>query len=95
LLYCRSRIAQEAAQYIPIANGTPIHPDYVEGLRLWRWKEARDLSVKEFPYALARRGGHLGRPSDRPPRWMVLWRGWLALQPLVEGLRLARLKRSG
>lgn len=73
-----------------------VHEDYVEGLSLWRWKEPRmDLSVKDFLYALARMGGHLGRPSDRPPGWLVLWRGWLALQPLVEGLRLARLKRSG
>ena len=70
--------------------------DYVEGLSLWRWKEARmDLSVKDFLYALARKGGHLGRPSDRPPGWLVLWRGWMALQPLVEGLRLARLRRRG
>ena len=73
-----------------------VHEDYVEGLSLWRWKEARmGMSVKEFLYALARKGGHLGRPSDRPPGWLVLWRGWLALQPLVEGMRLARLKRSG
>jgi hypothetical protein len=84
----------------PDADARPatdvIDPDYVEGLSLWRWKEARmNLSVKEFLYALARKGGHLGRPSDRPPGWLVLWRGWMALQPLVEGLRLARLKRSG
>jgi len=73
-----------------------VDEDYVEGLSLWRWKEARmDLSVKEFLYALARKGGHLGRPSDRPPGWLVLWRGWMELQPLVEGIRLARLKRSG
>jgi hypothetical protein len=73
-----------------------VDEDYVEGLSLWRWKEARmDLSVKDFLYALARKGGHLGRPSDRPPGWLVLWRGWLELQPLVEGLRLARLKRRG
>jgi hypothetical protein len=71
-----------------------VDEDYVEALSLWRWKERRmTLSVKDFLYALARRGGHLGRPSDRPPGWLVLWRGWMQLQPLVEGLRLARLKR--
>jgi hypothetical protein len=71
-----------------------VDPDYVEALSLWRWKERRmDLSVKDFLYALARRGGHLGRPSDRPPGWQVLWRGWQQLQPLVEGVRLARLQR--
>jgi hypothetical protein len=73
-----------------------VDEDYVEALSLWRWKEARmDLSVKDLLYALARKGGHLGRPSDRPPGWLVLWRGWMELQPPVEGLRLARLKRRG
>jgi hypothetical protein len=94
LLRLRDLSRRADADAIPATE--VIDQDYVEGLSLWRWKEARmNLSVKEFLYALARKGGHLGRPSDRPPGWLVLWRGWLALQPLVEGLRLARLKRSG
>jgi hypothetical protein len=94
LLRLRDLSRRPDADTIPATD--VMHEDYVEGLSLWRWKEARmDLSVKEFLYALARKGGHLGRPSDRPPGWLVLWRGWLSLQPLVEGLRLARLKRSG
>lgn len=69
---------------------------YVEALSLWRWKTLRmDLSAKEFLFALARLGGHQGRPSDRLPGWLVLWRGWSELQRLVEGIRLARLKKSG
>jgi hypothetical protein len=67
---------------------------YVEALSLWRWKEARmDLSAKDFLYALARLGGHLGRKADRLPGWLVLWRGWMELQRLVEGMLLGRLKR--
>jgi hypothetical protein len=94
LLRLRDLSRRSNADAIPATD--VIDPDYVEGLSLWRWKQARmNLSIREFLYALARRGGHLGRPSDRPPGWLVLWRGWLALQPLVEGLRLARLKRSG
>lgn len=69
---------------------------YIEALSLWRWKEAKmDLSAKEFLYALARLGGHLGRPSDRLPGWLVLWRGWMELQRLVEGMLLGRIKRCG
>ena len=94
LLRLRDLSRRSDADTIPATD--IMHEDYVEGLSLWRWKEARmGLSVKEFLYALARKGGHLGRPSDRPPGWLVLWRGWLSLQPRVEGLRLARLKRSG
>lgn len=53
-----------------------VDEEYVEALSLCRWKEARmDLTAKEFLYALARLGGHQGRTSDRPPGWLVLWRG--------------------
>jgi len=68
-----------------------VDEDYVEAISLWR----RDLSVKEFLNALARIGGYLDRPSDRPPGWQVSWRGWMELQPLVEGLRQATMRRSG
>jgi hypothetical protein len=73
-----------------------VDASHVEALSLWRYREARaDLSVRDFFYGLARLGGHLGRSCDRPPGWLVLWRGWMELQRLVEGLRLAHLKRCG
>jgi hypothetical protein len=73
-----------------------IDPRYVEVLSLWRFKEARrGLSVRDFLHALGRLGGHLGRTHDRPPGWLVLWRGWMELQRLVEGAQLMRLTRSG
>jgi hypothetical protein len=76
--------------------GAVVDEEYIEALSLWRWKETRmDLSARDFLFALARLGGHLGRPSDRLPGWLVLWRGWTELQRLVEGMLLARLKRSG
>ena len=67
----------------------------VEAITLWRYKRVDlNISVKEFLRALAYKGGHLNRTHDRPPGWLVLWRGWMELQPIVEGLRLAELKRS-
>jgi hypothetical protein len=75
---------------------TVVDEAYIEALSLWRWKEAKmNLSAKEFLFALARLGGHLGRPSDRLPGWLVLWRGWMELQRLVEGMLLGRIKRCG
>jgi hypothetical protein len=74
--------------------GDVVDGPYIEALSLWRWKEPRmQLSAREFLFALARLGGHLGRPSDRLPGWLVLWRGWMELQRLVEGMLLGRLKR--
>ena len=84
----------------PDAATTPatevIDACYVEALSLWRHKRVdMTMSVLDFLYALARKGGHLNRKSDRLPGWLVLWRGWMELQPLVEGIRLAELKRCG
>ena len=75
---------------------TVVDEPYVEALSLWRWKGANvDPSAREFLYALARLGGHLGRTADGLPGWLVLWRGWTELQRLVEGMLLGRLNRSG
>jgi hypothetical protein len=67
-----------------------VSPEEVEVLSGWRYGKRRMLSVKEFFLALARLGGHQNRPKDHPPGWLVLWRGWQALQLMVAGARAAR-----
>jgi hypothetical protein len=63
-----------------------VHPDYVAVLSAWRWKEVRlESSVHDFFFALARLGGCQNRKRDRRPGWLVLWRGWMKLQSMVEG----------
>lgn len=59
---------------------------YVAVLSAWRYKKVRhDLSIHDFFYAVARLGGHQNRKRDRRPGWLVLWRGWMALQHMVDG----------
>lgn len=59
---------------------------YVKVLSGWRYQIPRsDLTIHEFFYALARLGGHQNRERDRPPGWLVLWRGWTKLQTMLEG----------
>jgi len=41
--------------------------------------------VHDFFFALARLGGRQNRKRDRRPGWLVLWRGWMKLQSMVEG----------
>jgi hypothetical protein len=55
-----------------------------------RYGEARSLTMAEFLRALARRGGHQNRRHDGPPGWLVLWRGWMKLQAMVEGALTVR-----
>ena len=59
---------------------------YVAVLSAWRYRKVReDLSIHDFFYALARLGGHQNRKRDHRPGWLVLWRGWMALQHMVDG----------
>jgi hypothetical protein len=59
---------------------------YVAVLSAWRYhKIRRDLSIHDFFYALARLGGHQNRKRDHRPGWLVLWRGWMALQHMLDG----------
>jgi hypothetical protein len=66
---------------------TVVAEEYVQVLSGWRYQEQRPLSVGEFLQALARLGGHQNRKRDRAPGWLVLWRGWQALQLMVAGAR--------
>jgi hypothetical protein len=77
-----------ATQIVPVA--------YVVALSIWRYKQPReDLTVHEFYYALARMGGHQNRKQDHPPGWLVLWRGWTKLQPMIEATLALGWKRCG
>jgi hypothetical protein len=60
---------------------------YVAVLSAWRNKKIqKDLSVHDFFFALARLGGHQNRKNDHRPGWLVLWRGWMALQQMLDGV---------
>ncbi len=53
------------------------------------------LTVGACWQEVARQGGYLGRKGDGPPGWKTLWRGWLYIQTLLEGVHLApRLPRD-
>jgi hypothetical protein len=47
------------------------------------------LTAQQCWYAIARLGGYLARKGDGPPGWKTLWRGWLQVQTLLEGVHLA------
>ena len=59
-------------------------------LSLHRYGERRELSLREFLYALARLGGYQDRPKAGPPGWQRLWKGWGELQAMVRGAILMR-----
>jgi hypothetical protein len=48
-----------------------------------------DLTVARFWREVACLGGYLARTRDCPPGWKTVWKGWLYLQTLLEGVQLA------
>lgn len=63
-----------------------VDQQYVHVLSSWRDGKPRpDWSVHDFFMALARLGGHQNRKSDHRPGWIVLWRGWMAMQHMIDG----------
>lgn len=78
------------------AATTVVSHDYVAVLTAWWYGEVRPkISVHDFYYALARLGGHQNRTHDKRPGWLVLWRGWLKLQAMLDGYLAAQRKRCG
>ncbi len=75
---------------------TLVSSDYVEVLSLKRYGTVRaGLTVREFFLALARLGGHQNRKCDGHPGWLVLWRGWMKLQAMLDGYLAARRRICG
>lgn len=53
-------------------------------------------TVRDVALALGKLGGHLNRKGDGLPGWLTLWRGYLQLQALVKGVRIAhKVKKFG
>jgi Transposase DNA-binding len=69
-------------------------PLWVMVLSLWRYREEKPLTVREYILALGRLGGHLNRKCDGMPGWITLWRGTMQLHAMVEYER-ARQTASG
>ena len=48
-----------------------------------------ELTLGAFWRTVAQRGGHQGRTGDGLPGWKTIWRGWVEIQQLLEGIHLA------
>jgi hypothetical protein len=70
--------------------------EYVEVLSLWRHRKlCSKMTVHDFFFALARLGGHQNRKHDHRPGWLILWRGWVKLQCMLDGYLAAKRKKCG
>ena len=73
--------------------GEVVDADYIDVLKMQYAKRLRGrVSVKEFYMHVARLGGHQNRKADGFPGWLTLWRGWMKLEAMAQGYRLAKRK---
>jgi hypothetical protein len=49
----------------------------------------KQLTVRQCWHGIAKVGGFLGRKGDGEPGWKTIWKGWLYIQALLEGVHLA------
>lgn len=82
----------------PDADNRPaselVGKDYIEVLVKHYPARLRDfVSIKAFYMHVARLGGHQNRKCDGFPGWLTLWRGWMKLESMVIGYRLAKRKQ--
>jgi hypothetical protein len=47
------------------------------------------LTANDLWRTIASFGGYLNRKSDGPPGWQTLWKGWLYVQTVLQGVHLA------
>lgn len=70
-----------------------VSAEYVEVLQQEYPQRLRGrVSVRVFYMHVARLGGHQNRKCDGFPGWLTLWRGWMKLEAMVTGYRLAQRK---
>jgi hypothetical protein len=68
-----------------------INRDYIDVLCRRRKLMPDTLTVEQFYKETAGLGGFLGRRGDGNPGWQTLWKGFLFLETLVAGYRLANI----
>lgn len=71
-----------------------IHPEAIQVLSLWEHGDARpDWNLHDYSIALAKLGGYRPR-KNCPPGWLVLWRGQMKLEYMLDGVRLVQKTRG-
>lgn len=59
-----------------------------------RYKLRGVVTVKEFWRRVAMLGGFLARKSDGNPGWQKIWKGWIRLQDMRDGMEMALQKMT-
>jgi Transposase DNA-binding/Transposase Tn5 dimerisation domain len=99
LLRLLAMLAPMAAELLSLREQSRLEPDVPAVSRLpadlmrvvahLSERSPEGMTMQEFWRSVAQQGGYLGRKRDGPPGWKSLWRGWITIQTLLHGYRLA------
>jgi hypothetical protein len=88
----RLLLIRQAAQHAPQTPATAVvSQETVQVVTLLDIRHRTIGTAKELWHAIARLGGYLDRKSDGPPGWQTLWKGWMRVMDVLEGVHLATL----
>ncbi len=81
---------RQTAQLAPDAPATEVvSQEVVCIVTLLNKRPGVTLTANELWGTIASFGGYLNRKCDGPPGWQTLWQGWMYIQTVLEGVRLA------
>ena len=81
---------RQTAQFAPDTPATEVvSQEVVCVVTLLNKRPGMTLTANELWRTIASFGGYLNRKGDGPPGWQTLWQGWMYIQTVLEGVRLA------
>ncbi|WP_244422080.1 IS4 family transposase [Ktedonobacter racemifer] len=84
-------IRRAAQQAIEIPATAVVSQEAIQIVVLLDHRHRTIETAKQLWRAIARLGGYLDRKSDGPPGWQTLWKGWMRIMDVLEGVHLATL----
>jgi hypothetical protein len=81
---------RQTAQQAPDTPATDVvSPEVIYVVTELNQRPGRTMTANDLWRSIASFGGYLNRKSDGPPGWQTLWKGWLYIQTILQGVRLA------
>jgi hypothetical protein len=81
---------RQTAQQVPDTPATEVvSQEVIDVVTKLNNRPGVKLTANDFWRTIASFGGYLNRKSDGPPGWQTLWKGWLYVQTVLQGVRLA------
>jgi hypothetical protein len=81
---------RQTAQQAPQTPATEVvSQEVVQVVTMLDQRPGVALTANELWRTIARFGGYLNRKCDGPPGWQTLWKGWMDVQAVLQGVHLA------